>query len=150
MVASINYRLAPAVRFPAQLIDCKRAIAFLKSHSSDFHADPALTILAGESAGGHLACLAALTAGQPQYQPGFEQADCSVLGVVDLYGVHSFVRGKEAASNRRAAHEVDKFLVFLADYIMPEPFATHPQLYHAASPLSCLEVQAGCADRCWQ
>lgn len=47
-------------------------------------------IVAGSSAGGHLAALAALTQGDPMFQPGFEDADTSVSAAISLYG---WVRG---------------------------------------------------------
>jgi acetyl esterase/lipase len=41
----------------------------------------------GDSAGGHLAMMAAMTANQPQYQEGFEDVDTSVRGVISINGV---------------------------------------------------------------
>ena len=136
VVATVNYRLAPRVRHPQQLIDVKRAIHFLRSHAEQLHVDPELLFLAGDSAGGHLASLAALTAGQAAYQPGFEGADVSVLGVLDLYGVHSFMRAKGGA---RSARE-DGFMAFLAHYVMPCDVDSRPELYAAASPVHHVEV----------
>ncbi|MBK7665249.1 MAG: alpha/beta hydrolase [Sterolibacteriaceae bacterium] len=51
-VASINYRLAPRRRFPAQLEDAKCAVAWVKAN-----ADARWIGLMGDSAGGHLASL---------------------------------------------------------------------------------------------
>ena len=138
VVVSVNYRLSPYVRFPAWLVDCKRAIAYAKAHAAEWHADADRTFFAGESAGGHLASLAALTANQPTYQPGFEQADTSCVGVIDLYGVHSFVSGKRADATREASEAEDSFFDFLHNYVLTHSIRTHPALYHAASPLSAL------------
>ena len=135
VVATINYRLAPSVRHPQQLIDVKRAIHFLRTHSAQLHVDRALLFLAGDSAGGHLASLAALTAGEAQYQPGFEGADVSVLGVIDTYGVHSFMRAK---GGERSKQE-DGFMNFLAQFVMPGTIDSRPELYAAASPIHHLE-----------
>jgi len=77
---------------------------------------------AGDSAGGHLAALMALTAGDPRYQPGFEHSDCSVegaapgdhvleravnavildvwTGCVDIYGVHDLTDARENFERR--------------------------------------------------
>src|SRR5262249_28005509 len=38
-VASINYRLAPGTRWPAQLEDCKAAIRWLKAHAQEYGYD---------------------------------------------------------------------------------------------------------------
>ena len=135
VVVTINYRLAPYVRFPSFLVDIKRAIAYAKTHATtNWHADPTRTFLAGESAGGHLATLAALTANNPTYQPGFEDVDTSCVAVVDLYGVHSFVKGK----NAERVKQEDSFFNFLHTYVLTHSIRTHPSLYHAASPLSAI------------
>ncbi len=52
--AAIDYRLAPAVRFPDQIEDVGNAIAFLIANADRFRLMPRGVILAGESAGGQL------------------------------------------------------------------------------------------------
>jgi acetyl esterase/lipase len=85
---SANYRLSPAARFPDHLIDVKKVIAWAREHGRRYGADPALVVVAGSSAGGHLASMAALTPNEPAFQPGFERADTSVSAVVSLYGYY--------------------------------------------------------------
>jgi alpha-L-fucosidase 2 len=60
---SINYRFAPANRWPACFEDVKTAIRWVKAHAAEYHGDPNRIALIGYSAGGHLVCLAATTAG---------------------------------------------------------------------------------------
>ena len=60
---SINYRLAPAHRWPACLEDVQTAIRWVKVHAAEYHGDAAHIALLGHSAGGHLVCLAATLAG---------------------------------------------------------------------------------------
>lgn len=92
---SIDYRLSPGATFPAHLVDVKRALAFVRERARDFGGDPRCLVIAGNSAGAHLASLAALTPGEPEYQPGFEHADTRVDACVSLYGVYDFVdRGR--------------------------------------------------------
>ena len=55
-----------------------------------YGADPAFLAVTGGSAGGHLAALAALTPNDPEYQPGFEDADTSVQAAAPHYGVYDF------------------------------------------------------------
>jgi alpha-L-fucosidase 2 len=55
---SINYRLAPAHRWPACFDDVQTAIRWVKAHAAEFKGDPSRIVLFGHSAGGHLACLA--------------------------------------------------------------------------------------------
>jgi acetyl esterase/lipase len=45
---------------------------------------PAVVFVAGASAGGSLAVLAALTSNEPMLQPGFERADASIVGAISL------------------------------------------------------------------
>jgi len=59
---SINYRLAPKYRFPACIEDVEQAIRWVKKHAPEYKGDPQRIALIGESAGGHLVCLAAARA----------------------------------------------------------------------------------------
>jgi len=63
-VASINYRLSGEARFPAQIQDVKAAIRFLRANAVKYNLDPNHVAVMGDSAGGHLAGLAAVTADQ--------------------------------------------------------------------------------------
>jgi acetyl esterase/lipase len=95
---SANYRLHPA-EFPDPLIDVKKVIAWVREQGHEYGADPAAVFVAGSSAGGHLASLAALTPNDPLFQPGFEGADTSVAGVVSLYGYYGPIASGEAPSS---------------------------------------------------
>ncbi len=55
---SINYRLAPAHRWPACFDDVQTAIRWVKAHAKEFKGDPNRIAIFGHSAGGHLATLA--------------------------------------------------------------------------------------------
>ena len=59
VVASVNYRLAPAARFDAQAQDVAAAIAWLRAHAGDYGAAPGAISLMGHSAGAHLVALVA-------------------------------------------------------------------------------------------
>jgi acetyl esterase/lipase len=85
---AINYRLSPRNAFPAHLVDVKRAIAWIREHIAEHGGDPDFVAITGGSAGGHLTALAALTANDPEYQPGFEDADTSLQAAVPFYGVY--------------------------------------------------------------
>jgi acetyl esterase/lipase len=86
-----NYRLSPKATFPDHLVDCKRALAWVREHIAEYGGDPDFVVVTGGSAGGHLTALVALTANQPQYQPGFEDVDTSVAAAVPFYGVYDLV-----------------------------------------------------------
>ncbi len=104
---TINYRLSPRDPFPAHIVDVKRAIAWVRGHGPAYGADPSFLAVTGGSAGGHLAALAALTPNDPEYQPGFEDADTSVQAAAPHYGVYDFA----GASGARTAQLMrDRFL----------------------------------------
>ncbi|MGY1823234.1 alpha/beta hydrolase [Geodermatophilus sp. SYSU D00079] len=91
---SATYRLRPAAGFVDHVADCKKVIAWVREHGPDHGADPGTVVVAGSSAGGHLAALAALTPGEPAFQPGFEQVDTTVSAAVCLYGHHGRYHGR--------------------------------------------------------
>ncbi len=59
---SINYRLAPTNHWPACFEDVQTAIRWAKAHAAEYKGDPQRMALMGYSAGGQLACLAAVQA----------------------------------------------------------------------------------------
>ncbi|MDT7609847.1 MAG: hypothetical protein QOG96_4350 [Pseudonocardiales bacterium] len=92
---TVNYRLAPASRWPAMVVDVKRAIAWTREHIAGHGGDPDFIAITGGSAGGHLAALAALSPNDPDYQPGFAEVDTALAAAVPLYGVHDFTRDRQ-------------------------------------------------------
>ena len=95
---SISHRLAPKAKWPAHVVDVKRAIAWVKEHIAEYGGDPSFVAVTGGSSGGHLSALAALTPNAPEFQPGFEDADTTVHAAVPMYGVYDLV------DNERLAH----------------------------------------------
>jgi acetyl esterase/lipase len=85
---SANYRLQPGATFPDYVVDLKKVIRWAREHAPAHGGDPDRVIVAGSSAGAHIAATAALTAGDPTFQPGFEDADTSVSAAVGLYGYY--------------------------------------------------------------
>lgn len=85
---SANYRLARNAPYPAALVDAKQAIAWMREHAPALGADPSTIVVAGSSAGAHLAAMAALTPNLATLQPGFEQADTRVSAAICLYGFY--------------------------------------------------------------
>jgi acetyl esterase len=82
VAASVNYRLAPAVTFPAQIVDVRAAVRWLREPAqvARFAIDPARIGALGESAGGNLAALLG-TEGRGALDVGTR-----VAAVVDLSG----------------------------------------------------------------
>jgi len=62
VVASLDYRLAPAHRWPAAAEDCYAALVDLAGRASEWAADGARLAVVGDSAGGNLAAVTTLMA----------------------------------------------------------------------------------------
>jgi acetyl esterase/lipase len=84
-VAAIDYRLSGEARFPAPLDDVRAAIGWVRDNAGLYRLDDNRVFLWGDSAGGHLALLAALTgAGVPDRQV---QGVVAWFPVTDLAGL---------------------------------------------------------------
>lgn len=59
---SIDYRLLPTHRWPAQIEDVRAAIRWVKQNAATYGGDPTRIVIVGHSAGGHLALHAAVVA----------------------------------------------------------------------------------------
>jgi acetyl esterase/lipase len=131
---SIDYRVSPKHTWPDHIVDVKRALAWIKENIADYGGDPDFVAITGGSAGGHLCSLAALTPDDPQYQPGFEDADTSVVAAVPIYGRYDWVTTN--GSGRK------EFIAFLQKFVVKKPFAEHRQVYEDASSIRRLRPDA--------
>lgn len=130
-----NYRLSPKVAFPEHLVDVKRAIAWVRAHAGEYGGDARFLAITGGSAGGHLAALAALTANDPIYQPGFEATDTSIQACVPFYGQYDFANS--LGLDARGTH-----LRFLERIVMKRTLAEDPEAFRRASPIACVHADA--------
>ena len=132
---NVNYRLSPAATFPEHLIDLKRALVWIREHADEYGIDPDFIAVTGGSAGGHLTALMALTANDPEYQPGFEDADTSVQAAVPFYGVYDFTDRLES--------QTKGFLPMLIEpYVMKAYLADEPEKFAKASPIDRVRADA--------
>ncbi|MCX5774889.1 MAG: alpha/beta hydrolase [Firmicutes bacterium] len=67
-VFNINYQLSPEVRLDGQIQDIFKALSWIEKHGKEHHADTTKLFFTGDSAGGHLSLLAALTQTSPELQ----------------------------------------------------------------------------------
>lgn len=125
---SVTYRLSPRATWPDHIVDVKRALAWVRENIADHGGDPSWLAITGGSAGGHLCSLAALTPNDPQFQPGFEEADTSVQAAVPLYGVYDW-------TNRDGTGRDDLFPL-LSERIVKQPYESAPEIYDQASPMT--------------
>ncbi len=89
VVASMYYRSSAEASFPAQLIDVKTAVRFLRAHAERFEIDPERIGIFGRSAGGHLSAFAAMNTddyedGEWKGYSSKVQACCDMFGPVDI------------------------------------------------------------------
>ena len=100
IVAGVEYRTANEAAFPAALEDVKSAIRFLRGNASDFGLDPDRIFIAGESAGGCLACLAGVYGEDRKYDVGdYLEYSSRIQGVIDFYGVTDFTYKSDGADD---------------------------------------------------
>lgn len=93
LVASINYRLYPAYRFPAMIEDVKCAIRYLRAHAHAYGLDPQRIALVGHSAGGHLAALAGLAGESAGWDAGpYLDQSSRVQAVIEISGPTDLTR----------------------------------------------------------
>lgn len=130
---NVDYRLSPRATFPAHLIDVKRAIAWVREHAEEYGVDPSFVVVTGGSAGAHLAALVGLTAGDPEYQPGFEAADTSVAAVAAFYGIY------DLTERRRPLGRVVRWT--LERLVLRARYENDPEAFLRASPIE--RVHAG-------
>jgi len=135
--ASINYRLSPKATWPDHIVDVLAAIAWVKEHVAEYGGDPTFVTLSGGSAGGHLCALAGLTAGDPAFQPGFEERDTQVQACVPIYGVQDMTASKEVGGRYGPG-----LRVLLERSVMKTSVAEHPEVFEQASPLHRLHSGA--------
>ncbi len=126
---AVNYRLSPRATWPAHVVDCKRAVAWVREHIAGYGGDPGFIAVAGGSAGGHLSALLALTPGEAAWQPGFEDLDASVDACVPFYGVYDTTGDPE-----RSGAYGNGSLDLLERLVMKTSSVDNPQLFEEASP----------------
>jgi acetyl esterase/lipase len=123
---AINYRLSPRATWPDHLLDCKRALAWIRANIAQYGGDPDDVVVTGGSAGGHLAALVGLTANDPELQPGFEDVDTSVQAIIPFYGVFDWTGTGRYNEGLRD---------ILERRIVKQKMEDAPDVYRKASPI---------------
>ena len=131
-VASVDYRLSPVARFPAQVHDCKAALRFLRAKQDDYPYAAERIGIAGASAGGHLAALVGVTNGHAELEGTvgqYQSQSSDVAAIVDYYGPTNFMTILQQSTPHGLSVRVPAFELLLGG--RPEE---HAELARLASP----------------
>ncbi|HEY8994903.1 MAG TPA: alpha/beta hydrolase [Lacunisphaera sp.] len=132
-VASVDYRLSTQARFPAQIHDIKAAIRYLRAHATALGLPPNRFVVAGSSAGGHLAALVGVSNGQTELEGTVGenlQASSDIQAIVDLYGASDLTTILQQSTPHGLAMRVPALELLLGG--QPD---TRPDLARLASPV---------------
>lgn len=144
LVLSVDYRLAPENPFPAAVHDADAVVQWVRHNAGEIGGDPARIVLAGDSAGGNLATVAARHARNSEGPPALMQVLFYPSTNISSFDANSFREYGE--DHLLTEKSVESFRAF---YLPKQSDWTSPD----ASPLlaedlsgmpSTLIVGAGC------
>lgn len=84
--AIVEYRHSGQAPFPAQAVDTRNAIRFLRVNAKKYGIDPDRMVVAGDSSGGHTAMWAGLRHNDGTEENLFPGVSAEVKGIVNYYG----------------------------------------------------------------
>lgn len=91
VVVAAEYRTVPNT-FPAPVVDGKAAIRYLREHAKEYGIDPSRIGVLGDSAGGYMAQMMALTSGDKSFEQGdFLNQSSDVQAAATLYGISNLL-----------------------------------------------------------
>ncbi len=132
LCAAVEYRLSPEAKYPAAVLDIKRAVKWLKLKAEEFRADSSDVILLGCSSGGHLAALCGVTEKIPFFNPVDFLPGISgrINLVIDIDGILDFTDPAESGKDTSDLyHSAGKLW-------LGESFKDNKKLWMEASPLT--------------
>ncbi len=137
-VASVDYRLSTTARFPAQIHDIKAAIRFLRAHATDYGYPANRFVIAGSSAGAHLAALVGVTNNLAALEGTVGEnpsVSSDVQAIVDLYGASDLTTILAQSTSQGLAMRVPALELLLGG--QPDQV---PELARLASPVFQLDA----------
>jgi len=132
--ASIDYRGAPDDHFLTTVHDTKSAVRFLRANAERFHLDPDHFGAFGQSAGGHLAAMLAVTGDVESLEGDGGHADQSsrIQAAVSFAGVFDFISRLRDGGQQTNALETKRRTN--GDWV-GEPFSETSETWRKASPI---------------
>jgi len=132
-VASVSYRLSQDAIWPAQIIDCKAAIRWLRANSDKYNIDADKIGVWGSSAGGHLVAMLGTSSEIVEWDQHGDHQEVSgkVQAVCDFYGPTNFLRMNDEPGNmdHDAADSPESMLI-------GAPIQENPELVQKANPIT--------------
>ena len=138
-IASVDYRLSPQAKFPAQIHDIKAAIRYLRARAAELGLPANRFVIAGSSAGGHLAAVVGVTNGHPELEGAIGAdlaASSDVQAIVDLYGASNLT----TILKQSTPHGLNVRVPALDLFLGGQPDAV-PELARLASPVFHVDTQ---------
>lgn len=100
-VAMVQYRGSEVAAFPAQMLDVKAALRFMKINASKYGLDPDNVYFMGDSSGGHTVLMAGLTAGIECFEEKiYSEVSSDVKGIIDFYGPTDITKMNDELSSQ--------------------------------------------------
>lgn len=91
VIAVVEYRHSGIAPFPAQIMDARNAVRFMRVHAAEYHVDPENIIISGDSSGGHTAMFAGMIHDDTENNL-FPGISAEVKGIVNYYGSCSVMK----------------------------------------------------------
>jgi acetyl esterase/lipase len=100
-VASIDYRVSGAAKFPALVHDAKAAVRWLRANAAQYNLKADRIVAAGESAGGYQAVMLGTSGGVAELEGtlGNPKESSRVEGVIDFFGPTALLAMDDGASS---------------------------------------------------
>jgi acetyl esterase/lipase len=139
LAVCINYRLAPGAPWPAQIEDVTRALGWVKTSIAQYGGDPDKVVVVGNSAGGHLVSLLALTADDPTWRPEGSSSvtDWTVAGCISQYGVLEMTGDPTVWRGHGT-----KLRHLLERAVVQSPYVGHEETFRSLSPIERITPSA--------
>ena len=137
-VAGVDYRLSRQAPFPAQAHDIKAAIRFLRAEQTQLGIDARQIVIAGSSAGGHLAAIVGVTNGNKELEGTVGEhrgASSEVQGIVSFFGASDLMTILGQSTERGRKMRAPALQLLLGG----QP-AEKPDLARLASPVEHIDA----------